>query len=282
MGAGQAIGVIDNPIQRERHTNHPSMAGSGIKGALRHHAAASWKDKGLVRRLFGPESNASDYAGAVGFGDGQLLAFPVRSLKQAFIYAVSPTTLARLKRLAQLTGLNTGWEVPAIQDDQAVVCGERILNGDRLVLEAFEYQASVSDDLKAIASWIAANALPGDEAHRYFRDKIAEDLVLLPDNALSHFVENASVVEAHVRIKDETGTAAEGGLFYTENLPPETLLIAPVFSSLDRSKGDGTMTADKVMRELVSSIQDQLVQFGGDATTGRGQVVLNIAGEGRP
>ena len=32
MGAGQAIGVIDNPIQRERHTNHPSFAGSGIKG----------------------------------------------------------------------------------------------------------------------------------------------------------------------------------------------------------------------------------------------------------
>jgi CRISPR-associated protein Cmr4 len=34
MGAGQAIGVIDNPIQRERHTNHPCFAGSGIKGAV--------------------------------------------------------------------------------------------------------------------------------------------------------------------------------------------------------------------------------------------------------
>ena len=33
MGAGSAIGVIDNPIQRERHTNHPCFAGSGIKGA---------------------------------------------------------------------------------------------------------------------------------------------------------------------------------------------------------------------------------------------------------
>ena len=26
MGAGQAIGVIDNPIQRERHTGHPCFA----------------------------------------------------------------------------------------------------------------------------------------------------------------------------------------------------------------------------------------------------------------
>jgi CRISPR-associated protein Cmr4 len=38
MGAGQAIGVIDNPIQ-QRHTNHPCFAGSGIKGAVRH----SWR-----------------------------------------------------------------------------------------------------------------------------------------------------------------------------------------------------------------------------------------------
>src|SRR5690554_3353742 len=36
MGAGQAVDVIDNPIQRERHTRHPCFAGSGIKGALRH------------------------------------------------------------------------------------------------------------------------------------------------------------------------------------------------------------------------------------------------------
>ena len=36
MGAGQAVDVIDNPIQRERHTGHPCFAGSGIKGAVRH------------------------------------------------------------------------------------------------------------------------------------------------------------------------------------------------------------------------------------------------------
>ena len=37
MGAGAAIGTIDNPVQRERHTGHPALAGSGLKGALRHH-----------------------------------------------------------------------------------------------------------------------------------------------------------------------------------------------------------------------------------------------------
>ncbi len=41
MGAGQAISVIDNPIQRERHTDHPLVAGSGLKGTLRHHLEES-------------------------------------------------------------------------------------------------------------------------------------------------------------------------------------------------------------------------------------------------
>ena len=42
MGAGSAIGAIDSPIQREVHTQHPMFAGSGLKGALRHHFNRTW------------------------------------------------------------------------------------------------------------------------------------------------------------------------------------------------------------------------------------------------
>ncbi len=282
MGAGQAIGVVDNPIQRERHTNHPNMAGSGLKGAIRHHAKASWEDGNLVNRLFGPENNSSDYAGAISFGDGQTVAFPVRSLKQAFVYAVSPTTLARLKRLAVLTGASADWKIPTVETDHCLVVGERVLNDGKLILEAFEYSGVLSADLKNIAVWLGQNALPGDAAHEYFRDKLEKDLVLLSDEAFSHFVENATVVEPHVRINDETGTAADGGLFYTENLPPESLLVAPVFASIERYKvkPEAPMDANKVMSKLVDKLEDNLVQVGGDATTGRGQIVLHFsAGE---
>jgi CRISPR-associated protein Cmr4 len=34
-GAGQALGVIDLPIQREAHTAWPCVFGSAVKGALR-------------------------------------------------------------------------------------------------------------------------------------------------------------------------------------------------------------------------------------------------------
>ncbi|MCO5759926.1 MAG: type III-B CRISPR module RAMP protein Cmr4, partial [Chromatiaceae bacterium] len=84
MGAGSAIGAIDNPIQREVHTQHPSFAGSGLKGALRHHFNRVWpgerdkKSEGLIGRIFGPATNAADFAGAFSLSDAQLVALPVR------------------------------------------------------------------------------------------------------------------------------------------------------------------------------------------------------------
>ncbi|MDP2432339.1 MAG: type III-B CRISPR module RAMP protein Cmr4 [Pseudomonadota bacterium] len=287
MGAGQALGVIDNPIQRERHTDHPMAAGSGLKGALRHYLEGQW-DKLEVARLFGPESSASDYAGCVSFGDAQLVAFPVRSLKRAFVYAVSPVSLARLKRLAALAGCEAGWNVPEVATDQALVADAGIRNGEKMVLEAFDFTATESPQLKDIAQWLADNALPEGAGHEHFRKKIATDLVLLPDDAFSHFVRNATVVEAHVRINDDTGTADEGGLFYTENLPPESLLVSPVLASVERTSKKGRngepMTAKTVMQTLATGngkpgLDGALIQVGGDATTGRGQVVLRFAPE---
>jgi CRISPR-associated protein Cmr4 len=279
MGAGQAIGVIDNPIQRERHTDHPMMAGSGLKGAVRHHLERVW-DRELVQRLFGPESNASDHAGAVSFGDAQLVAFPVRSLRRAFVYAVSPVTLARLKRLAALGGVEADWKV----------ADKGVRSGDRLVLEAFDFAAAEHQDVKAIGEWLAASALPEGDAHEHFRKKVASDLVLLPDDAFSYFVRNATVVEAHVAINATTGTAEDGKLFYTENLPPESFLVSPVLTSVERISTKGRngepMKAAEVMQVLVdgsngkAGLDGAFIQVGGDATTGRGQVVLRFAAEG--
>src|SRR5690606_20754982 len=114
MGAGQAVGVIDNPIQRERHTGHPCFAGSGIKGAVRHSFAASGGDAQIVDRLFGPESSSGDlHAGAISFGDAQLVALPVRSLRGGYVYATCPQALSRAQRLLGLVGQTCAWSVPA-------------------------------------------------------------------------------------------------------------------------------------------------------------------------
>ena len=278
MGAGDAVGVIDNPIQRERHTGHPCFAGSGLKGALRHGFEAIGGDKALVNRLFGPASDSPTlHAGAVSFGDAQLLAFPVRSLKHGYVYATCPQALARAQRLLALIGHPVDWAVPAVEEGDCLLVNDKLLSGDKLHLEAFEYNARLSKSLPALAADLARRALPNGAAYEFFRNKLAQDLVLLSDTDFAYFVQNATLVEAHVRINPDTGTAADGGLFYTENLPPESLLIAPLLASATRTgRSDDQMDADEVLVKLKIALDGKLLQIGGDATTGRGLVVLKV------
>jgi CRISPR-associated protein Cmr4 len=287
MGAGQAIGVIDNPIQREVHTDHPLIAGSGIKGALRHHFSRTWPDASLIPRLFGPERNASEHAGAIAFSDAILVAFPVRSLKNAFVHATCPSALARLKRLA---GETAPWAIPSVAEGQARVASAGVLSDKQLLLEVFDFAAAEDPKVKEIAQWLACHALPAGDEHQYFRDKLRTDLVLLSDTEFGHFVRNATVVEAHVKIHDETGTAAKGGLFYTENLPPETLLAGLVLASVERRKGrdkEDLLDAESVLAAVLDDegerlgLLDRLLQVGGDATAGRGLIVIHAAGRNR-
>lgn len=279
MGAGSAVGVIDNPIQRERHTGHPCFAGSGLKGALRHGFEAIGGDPALIDRLFGPASQSGDlHAGAVSFGDAQLVAFPVRSLKNGYVYATCPQALARAQRLLALVGSKTDWAVPTVAEGDCLLANPALLSGtNKLHLEAFEYSAKLAPSLPALANDLATRALPPDAAYQFFRDKLAQDLVVLSDTDFAYFVHNATLVEPHVRIDEKTGTASDGGLFYTENLPPESLLLAPLLTSATRSKADN-IDADEVLAKLRTALDGKLVQVGGDATTGRGLVMLKMTG----
>lgn len=273
MGAGTAIGLIDNPIQREVHTDWPSMAGAGIKGAIRHALAgeAGWEN-GKLTAVFGPEPKAGVelHAGAVSFTDAQIVCFPVRSLKRAYVYVTCPTALARLKRL---TGAD--WQVPVVQEQEALIANDDLKQGNHLILEALAFNANKQEAVTAIATNLAAHALPAG----FFADKLKTDLVILSDTDFTHFVQNSTLVEPHVRIDDDRGTADSGGLFYTENLPPETLLVSLAMATdTCTGKDDGKLKAKQVITEIGGALNNGKVwQFGGDATTGRGFVMLRVA-----
>lgn len=298
MGAGSAIGAIDSPIQREVHTGHPMFAGSGLKGALRHHLAQRWLGEaegnaGLVSRIFGPATNASDFAGALSLTDAQLVLLPVRSLRNGFAFATSPLALARLRRLATLAGVAPDWLIPDVAENRAVVASEALLSGmdegRRLVLEAYEFTPTVDAQLAKIAEWLAVQAL-GGEMQRDFAAKLKADLVLLHDTDFQHFARHSMVVEPHVAINDATGTADDGKLFYVENLPPESLMVGLMQASVERSpkkhraeQAGEPMSADEVLATVLSGqgankgIDGRVLQVGGDATTGRGLVVVQSA-----
>lgn len=302
MGAGSAIGAIDSPIQREVHTQHPMFAGSGLKGALRHHFNRAWprtegddhKPNSLINRIFGPDTSASDFAGALSLSDAQLVGLPVRSLKGGFAYVTSPLALARLQRLAQQAGLTADWSVPSVAENKALVASNALLSqrpgaaantaADQLVLEAFEFTSAVDAQLQAIAKWIADYALPAS-ANAFFANKFKTDLVLLNDTDFAHFARHAMVVEPHVRIDDDSGTASDGGLFYVENLPPETLMVGLAQASIERfkkgAKPENTLDAAQVLSNVFTGqgdalpgISGKLLQIGGDATAGRGLVLV--------
>lgn len=296
MGAGTAIGVIDNPIQRERHTDFPILAGSGLKGAIRHEleARASQKSQDLILTIFGPEpekgGSEETYAGAVSFSDAHIVLFPVRSIKEAFVYTSCPTALARTLRTLHLAGINPKpeWKIPTVAADSCLASRKELCaKGNRLPLETFDFKLEEDKNncVKTIAGWLAQNSLPASQiGFSYFREKIEKDLVILSDEDFGYFVRNATLVEPHVRISDTSGTAEEGGLFYTENLPPETLLLSIVMASQGR-KGNGIKNAREIMELLICEKEENeekvlpcldglVIQIGGDATTGRGQVIL--------
>ena len=150
----------------------------------------------------------------------------------------------------------------------------------------------MDDTLKTIAQWIATHALGGN-GNNFFADKFKTDLVLLHDTDFAHFARHAMVVEPHVRIDDASGTASDGGLFYVENLPPETLMVGLAQASIERFKKDSRskdsvalLNAPEVLSKVFAGSGDtlpgitgKLLQIGGDATTGRGLVMVQTAGK---
>lgn len=284
VGAGSSVGVIDNPIQRERHTEHPCFAGSGVKGAVRHGFEALGGDEKLIDALFGPDAGKADlHAGAVSFGDAQLVAFPVRSIKEGFAYAVSPISLARAQRMLILAGKKIDWVIPEVKQHEAkTVAGDLLIDG-KLHLESFQYAAQADEKVKKIAEDLARFVFePGDDkggdtALAFFRDKMKRHLVLLSDTDFSYFARNATVVEPHVRINEKTGSADDGGLFYTENLPPESILAAPLLTSATRTgKEDEKLDSMTVLLKMKQALDGKTLQIGGDATVGRGLVHARI------
>ncbi len=63
VGVGQDVGMIDMPIQRERHTGWPKIESSGLKGSIRH---------SFERKYKGMEQGIKDINIAFGYDDNGL------------------------------------------------------------------------------------------------------------------------------------------------------------------------------------------------------------------
>ena len=264
-GSGTALGVVDLPVQRERHTHWPTIPGSSLKGVMRSECGP--RGDAAVLAAFGPETSAaSDHAGAVAFSDARILAFPVRSLTGVFAWVTCPAVLTRLTRDLSISGGSELPTVPDVEKDHAacVANSPLIASNDRLMLEEFEFSRSCDMDAKEIADWIADRAIEDKGTAK----RLCSHLAVLHDDDFTHFVRNATEVVARVGLDYDTKTVRDKALFYEEYLPAETLFYSLVLCSNSRLKSRPSNAA--AILQWLRCQAPQTLQIGGGETVGKG------------
>lgn len=309
VGSGSELGVVDLPIQRERHTGFPKFEASSIKGSLREAIERrlnkedhdKWEDlqrvfgydedglNGIVKDRFKGKNGESEsqFAGAIGFADARLLLFPVKSMKGVFAWITSLKVLKQFTLDMQLAKgdfefvkLNEEFIKPDkvyLFDPDASVK----VNGNKVILEEFTFE--ISNELNGVTQvkygdkktdfpdWLAEQLFGNDGS--YWSEKIKKDIVVLPDDDFRDFVNMSTEVVTRTKIDNETGTVAQGALFNEEYLPAESVLYTLVLSS-DEFRKDG-MKEEKVFSFFKENLPG-VVQIGANATLGKGIVTTKI------
>jgi CRISPR-associated protein Cmr4 len=251
-GSGTALGAVDLPVQRERHTDWPVIPGSTIKGVLR-----ETTENGLRDRLFGAGDNDGTSAGALSFTDARVLAFPVRSLKGVFAWVTCPQILKSWSRDGRLVGKTSAVPNLAVDETSALcVQASPCVHDGKLILEEFVFNAKPT-------------ALDFFDA---FDDDETKRLVVVDDTGFTHFAKYCTEVTARIRLKEDTKTAAEGALFYQEFVPAETLFYSLVLAAPTRKKGQ----PESAQENLNAFRLPATAQIGGDETTGKGLCALRF------
>lgn len=272
-GSGTALGVVDLPVQRERHTGWPLIPASSIKGVLRAAMKRKYNDDGQLWAVFGPDTdNAAEHAGALALTDARILAFPVRSLKGVFAWVTCPAVLARFCRDRGLVGEQPLPAVPTVPTGK-VLCPKGsplLIENTALILEEFDfdYEGDPGPWPEVLAR--AVDAATGDRMRTH--------LAILSDDDFGHFVQHATEVVARIGLDAKTKTVKNGALFYEEVLPAETLFHALVMAEPSRRTGI-PMSAEDVLTWVRQSELD-VVQIGADETIGRGICRLTWADGG--
>ena len=308
-GSGDSLGIVDLPIQRERHTSFPKIEASSLKGALRE----VFEEKALqplkadksnlgdikpaikkVNQLFGFDDGAltgfskddltklfdgkTEFAGALGFTDARLLLFPVKSMKGVFAWVTCPQVLDQFAKDLSLAGETV--ELLKFDEPDENQCfllnssSNLKVGNDHVLLEEYAFRATTKNmkvGTEQLENWLA-NRLCTEGS--MWTDKMKKDIIVLRNDDFKDFVNLTTEVITRIKINNETGTVQTGALFTEEYLPSESILYAIVLASPEFSKGGLTETA--VMKFFDNNLPSA-VQIGGNATLGKGIVKTIIS-----
>lgn len=271
-GVGQDIGIVDQPLQRERYTNYPRIQGSEVKGVFRQYYKGSNIDE-----IFGPESEepmeeGEKFASAISFGDARVLFFPVKSLKGTYVWITSRDVLDKFGRTLKITNINH-ITVPSIapsSNNHIIIYNDSIVVDEKIILEEYMFtpEKKNTNEFDSIVDAI----VPDDSQYQYLKDSLKKKICIVSDDIFREFTEMSTEVITRIKIDDETGVVKSGALWTEEYLPTDTILYFPVFAVNSRKKGS-RISAGDILNEIKTL--NSYIQIGGNETVGKGFVRIN-------
>ena len=267
-GSGSALGVVDLPIQRERHTAWPMIQASGVKGAFRANfdrfknkisdkAQINDFDK-LSESVFGTDKGGNDgsgYAGSCSISDARILAYPMRSNVSPFVWITCPAVLKRFARDLEIAGKTTFDAAKfSINESEATPLNGSI-SGD-VLLEDFEVKVN------------SAKITEFEKIKDFFKD--AERLLLVSDEVFNYGVTDCTQIMAQIKIDSDTGTTADGSLRYQEELPSDTIMYTVIHWGDSKNTSEDKLKAETIRKFITDEVIKTHIQIAGDETCGRG------------
>lgn len=271
-GSGSEIGLVDLPVQRERHTGFPKIESSTLKGAIRYTAEQQLnkEERKHFELVFGSSANESKdnetQSSAIGFSDARILLFPVKSMRGVFAWVTCPLVLKRFNDEMKLN--RTEIDPLPVPPANTVSSKQIMVSNGNIVLEEFAFQVDVHAETEQLAA-----VLEG-VLRQNLLTEIKNRVVVLSDDDFSDFVRLSTEVNARIKIDQETGTVQDGALWYEENVPPETVFYSLLYIGNVRGKGiEGMKTFRNVETYLLDeTLFPQVFQLGGNSTLGRGML----------
>lgn len=314
VGCGSDLGLVDLPIQREKHTGYPKIESSGIKGCIREafeEIAKSMQDVYDIHNIFGydsssencyidPDSNkivnikkediekdfkgSDKFAGAIGFTDARIIIFPVISAKDVFAYVTCPDVLNRffdeLNSIGEEKGIGDKFKKEIIVSEEKAISSKKckLKIGSRIVIEEYTYDADEKEIIDELCE-VLSSKMGLD------KDRLLNKLIVVDDSHFKDYVTMNTEVVTRTKIDDKTGTVSGNALFTEEFLPAETvmssfILYSPAFSAVQANESEEKKNTPMLVGEVIKYFKQKtkeipVLQIGGDATIGKGIVKVN-------
>ncbi len=315
VGSGSDLGIVDLPIQRERHTNFPKIESSSLKGALREAFESAFKSKTFtkpddndvkIQRVFGFDDGSlseaqktqlkthfknskneeqTQFSGALALTDARLLLFPVKSLYGVFAWITCPRVIKKFIADLELAGISTEFStVDFEQEKDKTTSKAEILktNGTKKQAYLEEFVFTLIQDIEKdnnvdkLAKWLKETLFSASDTS-YWASKIEKDIIIVSDENFRDFVTLATEVITRTKIDNSTGTVQTGALFSEEYLPSESVLYSlAMFSDEFRSSNPLLSNEVKTFFESGLTANNNIVQIGGNATLGKGIVKTKL------